>query len=152
MENVTRRKSQRGNAMIEFALSWAILSLMFTGIFQYGWSMFVYNKLMTSVANGALMGSRANYDDANGNSRAAFTTNIQNMVLYGSPIAGTTTVVPGLTAGNVDVNLNLSGGFPTDITVSIKDFTINAVFGSMQLTNKPRVTYRYSGQVICTGC
>ena len=138
----SKHRRRRGNAALEFALTWAACSVMFTGIFQYGWSMFIYNQLQTSVANGATYAATANFSASD---TTAFTDAVKNIVVYGQTTTGTSPLVSGLTTSNVNVNLNLSGGYPTDVTVSISSFSVNAVFGTQTFTGKPRVTMQYMG-------
>ena len=67
------------------------------------------------------------------------------MVLYGTPTAGTTLVLPGLATGNVNLTVTFTSGIPSAMTVSINGYTINSVFATTTLTNKPNVTYTYQG-------
>src|SRR6266852_9071342 len=95
-----RKRSERGNAMVEFALAFSVLWLMFSGIFQFGYSFYVYNAVMTSVANAAELGSKMTYDTA---SPTTYSDALKNMVVYGSTTAGTTPIVRGLSTSNVTV-------------------------------------------------
>lgn len=145
----TKKKSERGNALLEFALSWSVLWALFAGVYQFGYAFYEYNVLLTSVSNAAQLGSKLTYDVANpGN----YTTALTNMVLYGSTTQGTTVAVPGLASSNVSVNVNTVGTIPTDVTVSINNFSLNAVFTTFNFNGKPRVTAVYMGQIACTGC
>jgi Flp pilus assembly protein TadG len=150
-----RLKSQSGNAMLEFALSWAVLSALFTGIFQYGYTMWTYNSLAISVANAAQAGGMMNYDTAD---TTALTTAIQNMVVYGDPAGGTRPILPRLTTSNVSVDTHSVGGsgvslaVPSHITVKIVNFNVDSVFGTQTFNNKPRVTTLYVGKIICSTC
>jgi len=66
------------------------------------------------------------------------------MVLYGSPSAGTTAVLPGLTASDVLVTVcgiatvcpgyGSALGVPQEITVSINGYTIDSVSAQTVLT------------------
>ena|SRR5258707_736319 len=147
---VKRQSGKRGNAVLEFALTWALTSILFTSVFQYGWSMFIYNELMTSVTNGAIYASTLKYDSQ---SSSAYTTAVQNMVVYGDP-TGTNTIplVPNLATTNVSVDTHNSGLYPTDVTVSINSFMVDAVFGKQTFTGKPRMTVKFIGMAVCTGC
>src|ERR1700686_3786108 len=123
-----RRKSERGNAVVEFALGWSLLWLLFAGVYQVGYSFYVYNTLMISVANAAELGSKLGYDTA---SPATYTTDLKNMVVYGDETAGTKAIVPNLTTANVNVSVSLdSAGIPRDVTVTITGYAINALFTS----------------------
>jgi len=144
-----RRKRQGGNAVLEFALTWAACSVMFTGIFQYGWSMFVYNSLQTAVTNAAEYGATANFSAADS---SGFSTKVKNMAVYGNPSGGSTPLVYGLSASNINVDTNPQNGYPTRVTVSITGFAVNAVFGSQSFSGKPRVTLDYVGFTCQSGC
>jgi Flp pilus assembly protein TadG len=144
------RKAERGNAMIEFALGFMLLWSMFAGVYQIGYGYYTYNALMTCVANAAVFGARLGYDTA---SPSTYATIVQNMALYGDETAGAHPIVRNLTASNVNVNVTLDGqGIPRDVTVSITGYSINALFTSYALTNKPRATSLYYGQVGCSTC
>jgi Flp pilus assembly protein TadG len=144
-----KKQSERGNALVEFAIAFFVLWLLFAGIFQFGYSFYAYNSVMTSVANAAELGSKMTYDTSN---TSQFTTALQNMVVYGNTTAGTTPIVPGLSTSNVNVTVNPSDTFPTDITITVSSFSIDAVFTKFNFTNKPRATTAYMGQIICSGC
>ena len=138
----SRKSGQRGNAAVEFALSFAVLWALFTGIFEFGYSMYLYNNLATSVSDGARYAARVDFDDP----ARTFVGRVKNVVLYGAPGGGTSTMVPGLTAAHVTVNWTRdAAGVPATITVAITGYSINAIFGNFSFTNKPRVTVKYMG-------
>src|SRR5579871_2198000 len=144
-----RRRSQRGNAMLEFACGWFIVWLLFAGIYEFGYSFYVYNVLLSSVNGAAQLGSKLDYDTG---APSTYTTALQNMVLYGDETAGTKTLIPGLLSTNVSVTVNLSGGYPTDVTVKIINFSLNTFFQTFTFNGKPRVTQLYMGHVVCASC
>ena len=144
-----RSHSRRGSAIIEFALGWSVLWLLFSGVYQFGYAFYIYNSLLTSVANAAELGSKLDYDTAH---PSAYTTSLTNMVLYGDTVAGTKTLVPHLTSANVSVNVTLNNGMPMDLTVSISNYQLDAIFKQFTFNGKPRATTVYAGRVICTGC
>jgi Flp pilus assembly protein TadG len=144
-----KNRSERGNALLEFALGFSLLWTLFAGIYQFGYSFYVYNTVLTSVANAAELGSKMTYDTAN---PSAFTTALQNMVIYGNTTAGTRSIVPGLSTSNVTVGVNPQGNMPTDITITINNFTINALFANFTFNGKPRATAVYMGQITCSTC
>lgn len=155
MPSTSKHKSERGNAVLEFAIGWSVLWMLFSGVYQYGYSFYVYNRLMGAVSNAAQLGSKISYDTAN---PSAFTSELQNMVLYGSTTAGDTPVISGLTSSMVNVSVTTSGtsSIPTDLSITIgsnaNPFVINAFFGNISLTGKPRATVKYFGQVQCSTC
>ena len=143
-------KSERGNAMLEFALGFFMLWAIFAGVYQIGYCFYVYNALLTSVSNAAQLGSKLGYDTG---SPSTYTTALKNMVVYGDETAGTKAIVPNLTTSNVSVSVNVdSAGMPGDVTVAITGYSVDALFQKYSLTNKPRVTTAYYGQVSCASC
>ena len=148
--NAPRRNSQRGHAILEFALGFAVLWALFSGIYQFGYSFYVYNMLMTSVANAAELSSKLDYDLGD---PASYQTKLKNMVVYGSVTAGTKPLVQGLTTANVNVAIALdTQTMPHDVTISITGYTIDSIFQSFTLTNKPRATVKYLGIITCSTC
>ena len=143
------KAARKGSALVEFALSFALLWALFSGVYEFGYTFWKYNALMTAVSSGAAFGSKRSYDTANS---SAFTTAVQNMVVYGDTNTGTTTAVPGLTTANVTVAVTLNNAIPTYVTVSINTFTIDAVFQSFAFNGKPSVTVPYIGQITCSNC
>jgi Flp pilus assembly protein TadG len=138
-------RNRDGNAMLEFAIGAGVLVAAFTGTFQFGYTFLQYNNLENAVARGARYASLVPYDSATTTPSAAFQTAVKNMVLYGSPTAGTSPVLTGLTTGNVSLTVTFANGVPSAMTVSINGYTINSIFTTTNLTNKPQVTYAYQG-------
>src|SRR5690348_9147630 len=108
------KRSERGNAVLEFALSWFILWMVFAGVYQFGYSFYVYNSLLTAVSDAAQLGSRMSYDVDHTD---RFTNALTNMVVYGDTQAGANPIVANLTRGNVSVDVNPVSGMPTAVTV-----------------------------------
>ena len=145
-----RRRGERGTALVEFAICFFVVWMLFSGVYAFGYGFYVYNRLETAVANAALVGASYDYDSSNA---AAYTTAVRNMVLYGDITAGTTPVVPGLAASNVQVSVGMdANSVPRDVQVSISNYAISAVFRTFTLINKPRAVARYTGRWLCTGC
>lgn len=139
----TRKRA--GNAMLEFALGSSVLISLFAGTFQFGYAFYVYNNLTNAVSRGARYASLVPYDSASTTPSNSFKTAVQNMVVYGSPAAGTTPVVPGLTTSNVNLTVTFTNGIPASMTVDVSGYSINAVFQTFTLTNKPSITFIYQG-------
>jgi Flp pilus assembly protein TadG len=138
-------RERDGNAMMEFAIGSGILVAVFSGTFQFGYTFLQYNNLQNAVARGARYASLVPYDSATTVPSAAFQTAVENMVLYGSPTAGTSPALVGLTASNANLTVTFLNGVPNAMTVSISGYTINSVFATTKLTKKPQVTYAYQG-------
>ncbi len=136
------RNSARGNAVIEFALAFSLLWTALAGVFQFGYAMYIYNELAIATARGARFASTVDFNS----STQTFVTEVQNMVAYGSPIAGSSPLVQGLAAANVSVSWTAdASGVPQNMTVSIVNYTCNAIFRSFTWNSKPLVTVRYMG-------
>jgi Flp pilus assembly protein TadG len=145
-KTLKRFRNRSGSVMIEFAIGSGVLLAAFTGTFRFGYTFLQYNNLQNAVARGARYASLIPYDSPNATPTAAFKTKVQNMVLYGSSTAGAAPVLPGLTAANVNVVPGpFTIGIPSTMTVSITGYTINSIFATSTLTNKPQVTFAYQG-------
>lgn len=138
------RTGERGNAMLEFAVGFSVLWLLFSGVFAFGYTLYVYNALQTAVRNAATLASRSDFDSTGGG--AAFVARAKNMAVYGSPGGGSAVLVPKLTPANVSITwVADSAGVPKTITVAITGYTIDAVFRSFTFNNKPSLTVSYAG-------
>jgi hypothetical protein len=132
--------SRRGSALIEFAASLIVLSAMFTGIFQVGYTFFTYSTLVNAVRSGARyaslrpVGSSAADPD--------FAKTVQSLVVYGepSPAADARPIVKGLTPANVELILG-----PSTVTVALRNFEIDALFSKVKLDSRPTVTFPITG-------
>ena len=146
-----RRQRSSGNAMLEFAIGSALLVAAFTGTFQFGYNFYRYNTLAAAVANGARYASLRPYNSNTSTPSTAFKTAVENMVVYGDPSGtATTPVSPGLAPSNVKLAVAFSSsipgkGVPVSITVSISNYTLDAIFGQTTYDTKPQVTYAYQG-------
>jgi hypothetical protein len=129
-------KKCRGTALIEFAGSLIILSTMFAGIFQAGYTFYTYNTLVNAVRSGARYASRQPPGSSAANPE--FVKAVQNLVVYGepSPAAGAKPIVAGLTPASVEIVLG-----PATTTVTVRGFEIDALFSKMKLDGRPTVTF-----------
>lgn len=155
----TRRtmNSRRGSAMVEFALCATLLTTMFTGVFRFGYQMYVYNELVSGIREGVRYASLAEVNNSGSSCSAhsAYTTAVQNMVVYGSTASGAQAIAPNLTTGAVSVAVNCAGSgnaaaIPTSVTVGINSYTIDAVVASWTVTGKPAMTMPYFGKYCST--
>lgn len=135
-----RKVSRQGSALIEFAAALILLSGMFTGIFQVGYTFFTYTKLVNAVRSGAryasLEAGKLNSADPE------FAKSVVNMVVYGEPQPrpDSQPVVNGLRPENVELVLGTSLA-----TVSVRDFEIDAIFTKVKLVGRPTVTFPFTG-------
>lgn len=146
-----RRSTQRGSALVEFAISFSFLFSLLYGTFQFGYAFFIYNELQSAVRNGARYASYRTYDASSSTPTSSYTTAVANVVVYGDPAGGTRPLVPNLTTSNIQVSvLNPSGGTswngsPGQIKVSITGYNLNAVFTTFRL-EKPSASFPYIGR------
>ncbi len=147
---VIRKKSERGNTILEFALGFPLVWMLFAGIYQVGYGFYLYDSLMSATANAGELGSKLDYDTGD---PSGYTDAIKNMVVYGDTTAGSRPLVPNMTTSKVNVNVTLdSAGIPRYVTVAISNYTIDAIFAKINLSNKPSVTTLYYGRVTCSTC
>lgn len=155
MKQPTRRfGSRRGNAFVELALCSTVLMLIFTGTLQFGYSFYQYNSLINAVRGGARYASMATISNqGNGILPNSYVTAVQNTVVYGSPTASSTPIVPGLTTSDVDVTVIFDGLFvPKTVTVKIKTFTIDGIVKKFTMSDKPSLQMQFLGQYCPVSC
>jgi Flp pilus assembly protein TadG len=140
-----KRRTRRGNAILEFALASSILVPLFAGVFQFGYTLYVYNNLDSAVRGGARYASMRAYDSATATPSTAFTKAVANMVVYGNPDGTGDPVAPRLSVANVEVLPQMNGAAPESVTVRITNYAVDAVFTNFRFNGKPGVTFPYSG-------
>jgi len=138
------RKCKAGNAAIELALSFLLLWMLLGGAFRYGYAIYIYESLVSQVANAARYASRVNFDTGH-----SFVSGVQNMAVYGSPNGGTSALVPGLTTANISVSWTTdTTGLPLTMTVAVTNYTLKAVFQNFTWSGKPAFTVRFAGRYL----
>jgi len=145
-ERQRRNSGRRGNAMVEFALSFALLFPVLAGAYQFGYAFFIYNEMQTAVRAGARYASLRTYNSATSTPAADYLAAVQNVVVYGSPAGGEQPVVPGLEPDNVTVTVAFESGVPRQVTVGIENYQVDAVFRLLDFDKKPHVTMPYVGR------
>jgi Flp pilus assembly protein TadG len=130
-----RRRTQRGSALIEFAGSLILLSVMFSGIFEIGYSFYTYGELVTAVRAGARYAALQPRESA---ANPVVVKAVRNLVVYGDPAPADRAkpLVPGLTTDHVEL---VNG--PDASTVSLHGFTLDALFMKVNLNGRPTVTF-----------
>ena len=139
------RRGEKGHAMIELALSATVMVACLAGTFQFGYTFYVYNQLVTAVGNGGRYAAtrtlRAEADKAE---RA-----IRNMVVYGDtqPAPGAQPAVVGLTPEQIEVRwVKDESGAPVAVGVSIREYSVNAVFKTFTFSGRPGVEFPFVGR------
>lgn len=140
----SRRRRQRGNALIEFALAFGFLFPILTGTFQFGYAFFVYNQLQNAVRQGARFAALKTYDSASATPSTAFLDSVKNAVVFGNPAGGETPVAKSLTTNNVNLDVTFANGVPKMMTVSIQNYTLDALLRTFTI-NRPSASFSYVG-------
>ncbi|HBY60209.1 MAG TPA: hypothetical protein DEH78_10325 [Solibacterales bacterium] len=138
------RNNRRGNAIVEFALSFTLLFPLLYGTFHFGYSFFVYNRLVNAVRAGARYASVETYESLTSTPTTQFQDRVKNLVVYGDIAGGTTPLAPGLTTANIEVVAVFEMGVPARIRVGMKNYTLKAM-GNIVL-NTPVCWFPYIGR------
>jgi len=140
-----KRARQSGHAMIELAVSAAVMITCIAGTFQFGYTFFVYNQLVTAVGNGGRYAATVAVDPDREKTNQA----IRNLVVFGDPqpARDARPIAAGLTPEAIDVIWTDDSGAPSAVAIRVRDFTIDAVFARFRFQNKPGVEFPYVGGV-----
>lgn len=144
-----RRRFARGHAMLELALSAGVMVTCLAGTFQFGYTFYVYNQLVTAVGNGARYAAQRSYRAATERDIELGNQAIRNMVVYGDaqPTAELAPVTAGLKPELVDVRWILNDdGKPSAVNVTVRGYTVDAVFRSFTFDSRPSVEFPYVGR------
>lgn len=137
---------RRGSITIEFALAFALLFSVLGGVFQFGYSYYVYNALETVVRDAARYASLRAYDSPSSTPSSAFLTAVRNMAVYGHPAGGTEALVPGLAPSHIALTVTFDRNVPYRVKVAVQNYTVHAIFFSFVLNGKPNADFRYMGR------
>jgi hypothetical protein len=144
-----RRKRQQGHAMLELAFSAAVMLSCLAGTFQFGYSFYVYNQLVSAVGNGGRYAATRTYRAATPEDVEKGKTAIRNMVVFGDPHPGpdAVPVAANLRAEQVEVKwVPDISGIPQAVDVSISGYAVNAIFAPMKLDGRPAVEFPFVGR------
>lgn len=144
-----RRARQRGHAMIELAISAGLMVTCLGGTFEFGYTFYVYNQLVTAVGNGGRYAALRSYRAATPEDLEKGKAAIQNMVVYGDsrPAPDTVPLVINLKPEQVKVDwIPGDDGAPSAVNVSIIDYNVDAVFGKFDFKGRPGVEFPFVGR------
>jgi len=129
------KQRQQGLAVVEFAIILPVIVLIALGVTELGRGLYQYNTLTKSVRDGVRYLSDVAIGPLGTVDIGPYTTNTQNLVVYGDVDGGTTPVLPGLTTGDVSVTavaVTLPGGGITTNHVQVSaDFTFVPLFPAL---------------------
>jgi len=153
-----------GTQMIEFAIVFPVLLLLFAGTTELGRLFYTYTTLAKATRGGARYLSLVKDTDWNGTTcetgsgtlTMSCTTAGKNVVMCGNPggCGGTgqpAVILPNLTAANIVITPPPTTGTPRFVTVALTNYTyqplvfnLNAMTGgNFNLTLTPSTTMRY---------
>ena len=145
-----RNAARRGNAIVEFALSATVLFTMLFGTFQFGYTFYVYNQLQAAIRSGIRYASMRPYTLGGGAScPGKVQLAVKNVVVFGepNPTGSVHPIVKGLATSRIDVAYVFdAAGVPTNVTVQVNSFTVDAVVTTFTFTNKPYATVPFFGR------
>ncbi len=137
---------RRGSVTIEFALAFVLLFSILGGVFQFGYSYYVYNALENTVRDAARYASLRAYDSTSSTPSDGFLTAVRNMAVYGSPAGGTQSLVPGLAPSHIQLTVTFDRNVPYRMKVAVRDYRVQAIFSPFVLSGKPNADFRYMGR------
>lgn len=127
-----KHREQMGAALIELALIIPLMLLLSLIVIEFGRALYEYNTVTKSVRDAVRYLSAQTPNTLCGNA--------QNLVVYGSTVAGSTPLAPGLKTNAVSCSWQAAGAFPliNTVTVTVTGYRfqsmVNGVFGT-PLTN-----------------
>lgn len=134
--------------MIELAVCAAVMVSCLAGTFQWGYTFYIYNQLVTAVGNGGRYAAMRTYRGASDADLEKGRAAIRNMVVYGD--ARPTDVAPvvaNLRPDQVEVEwVKDKTGAPTAVHVAIHNYPVNAVFKAVSLDGRPGVEFPFVGR------
>jgi Flp pilus assembly protein TadG len=136
--------------MLELAISAGVMVSCLVGTFQFGYTFYTYNQLVTAVGNGARYAAQSAYRTGSAQDVERGNAAIRNMVVYGDPqpSPAAAPVVPKLTPAQVEVRWDLAGdGVPLNVNIAIKGYTTDAIFRSFTFDGRPSVQFPYVGKI-----
>lgn len=142
------RRNQKGHAMLELAISAGVMVTCLSGTFQFGYTFYTYNQLVSAVGNGARYASMRPYRAASDEDVQKSIQAIRNMVVYGDPhpALGAAPVVANLQSDQIEVKwIQEDSSAPTSVSVSLKNYSVNGLFGAFDFSGRPAVEFPFVG-------
>jgi cell division protein FtsB len=139
MKQLNNKKSQKGQAMVESALSILVFLSMLLGILDFGQYLY-FQQTLTERARAAARYAVLDPSQA---------TKIKNIALYNSETVGEDTkgLIPGLTADMISISTADLGSPEGRVTVKISDFPITFVTPGLARSLKaPIVSVTYPSE------
>ncbi|HLO00720.1 MAG TPA: TadE family protein [Pyrinomonadaceae bacterium] len=138
MKRHTKNHSERGTAIVEFAITAAFFLMIIMAIISGGHLFFTHNAMVESTRRGARYAA-TQCKPALAGCIGSDTSleRVKNVVLYGTPTAGSAPLVNGLTPANIQVDYSNDFGVAQG-TVSVKIVTYTYTFAvAARVINMP---------------
>jgi hypothetical protein len=141
--------------MLELAMCAAVMVTFLAGTFQFGYTFYIYNQLVTAVGNGARYAAQRTYRASSNLDIERGRNAVRNMVVYGDaqPSPDATPQVSHLKPEQVSVEWVLpngevapNGSKPAAVRVAINGYALDAVFKSFSFDGRPAVEYPFVGR------
>ena len=135
--------------MLELAVSAGVMVSCLGGAFQFGYTFYIYNQLVTAVGNGARYAAQRTYRGASEQDMARGAAAVRNLVVYGDsqPAPDAAPVVRDLKPEQVEVRWVLtSDGVPEAVDVTLRHYTVDAVFRSFTFDGRPMAEFPFVGR------
>lgn len=148
----TSKNSEKGIATIEFAITAAFFLMMIVAVVASGHFFWTHNAIVESTRRGArYAASQCNPSDNNCPGRDTALERVQNMVLYGTPEAGTEPLVANLQRSQIAVTYSQATSSPPNpneifgvgtgtVSVRIQNYGYNFVLSPTVLRMPPYQT------------
>ena len=132
---INKKESEKGNVMIEFTITAIAFLMMIMAIVSAGHLFFTHNALVESTRRGARYASLVAAPSTQGCQNNSTTVNaVKNMVLYGTPTAGTATLVNNLQPSNVTVCYSNDYGVGQGtVSVKIENYSYTFAVGALNI-------------------
>lgn len=132
----TKRESESGTAIVEFTITAAIFLMIIMAIISAGHLFFTHNALVESTRRGARYASLVAKPGTQSCQNNSTTVDaVKNMVLYGTPTAGTTTLVNNLQPSNITVCYSSDYGVGQGtVSVKIESYSYTFAVGAFNIS------------------
>ncbi len=132
---IDKKRSDAGIATIEFAIVATFFLMMIIAIVSGGHLFFTHNALVESTRRGARYASLLAKPSTGSCANDSTTVGpVKNMVLYGTPTAGTAPLVNNLEASNITVCYSNDYGVGQGtVSVKIENYTYTFAVGAVDI-------------------
>lgn len=131
----TNKESENGAAIVEFTITATVFLMIIMAIVSAGHLFFTHNALVESTRRGARYAAFLTKPDSGACENSSTTVDpVKNMVLYGTPTAGTSTLVNNLQPSNITVCYSSDYGVGQGtVSVKIESYTYTFAVGAFTI-------------------